>query len=64
MRKTVPLQKMDLALSKEEEKTKVMDTEEGMIEKHKNKVKLHCLRIPLVEKRLRRKGRLLQTNLR
>jgi hypothetical protein len=37
---------MDLAHQKEEEKTKAMDKEEGMTEKHKKKVKLHHLRTP------------------
>jgi hypothetical protein len=64
MRRTVPLRKMDLAHQKEEDKTKVMDKEEGMMEKRKNKVKLHRIRIPLLEQRLHRKRRLLQRNLR
>jgi hypothetical protein len=33
MRKTSPLQNMDLAHQKEEEKTKAMDKENGMMEK-------------------------------
>jgi hypothetical protein len=33
MRRTVPLRKMDLAHQKEEDKTKIMDKEEGMMEK-------------------------------
>jgi hypothetical protein len=59
MRRIVPLRKMDLAHQKGEDKTKVMDKEEGMMEKCKNKVKLHRIRIPLLEQRLRRKRRLL-----
>jgi hypothetical protein len=47
MRRKTPLQKMDLALQKEEEKTKEMDKEEGMMEKCKKKVKLHRRRTPL-----------------
>jgi hypothetical protein len=49
MRRTVPLRKMDLSHQKEEDKTKVMDKEEGMMEKRKNKVKLHRIKIPLLE---------------
>jgi hypothetical protein len=55
----VPLRKMDLAHQKEEDRTKVMEKEEGMMEKCKNKVKLHRIRIPLLEQSLRRKRRLL-----
>jgi hypothetical protein len=58
------MRKMDLVHQKEEDKTKVMDKEEGMMEKCKNKVKLHRIRIPLLEQRLHRKRRLLQRNLR
>ena len=59
----MPLRKMDLAHQKEEDRTKVMEKEEGMMEKCKNKVKLHRIRIPLLEQRLHKKGSLLQRNL-
>jgi hypothetical protein len=49
MRRTMLLKITGLAHSKEEKKTKQMDKEEGMKEKRKEEVKLHCLKTPLLE---------------
>jgi hypothetical protein len=55
---------MDLARQKEEEKTKEMDKEEGMMEKHKKKVKLHHLRTPLPRQKTSKKRKVSPENLR
>jgi hypothetical protein len=49
MRRTTPLNKMDLDFPEEVEKTKHMDQEEGMKDKIKEKVKLHRQKIRLLK---------------
>jgi hypothetical protein len=63
MRRTTHLKKMGMAHSKEEEKTKEMDKEEGMKENNKEEKKLHNLHIPLLKQSHRRRGRFLCRNL-
>jgi hypothetical protein len=46
MRRTILLTITGLARSEEEEEMKYMEKEEGMKDRSKEKVKLHCLKIP------------------
>jgi hypothetical protein len=63
MKRTTLLKIRDLSRSKEDEKMKKMGKEEEIEEMKRNKeAKIHCLRIPLLGQRHRRRGRFIQRN--
>jgi hypothetical protein len=59
MKRTTLMKRMGLAHSEEEEKTKMIDKEEGM---RKEEQKLHSLKTPLLGKKHCRRGRFILRN--